>query len=226
MPLIPSMNSYMVSKLEATFPFDSCWDKAPWQSIPSLVLSHHMGVRPGHFPKVKAKLAYNDEALFVIFRVADRYVCARKQGYQEMVCEDSCVEFFFTPGEDISAGYFNLEVNCGGTALFHHQKGRGLSDVPVSQADFSQVQLAHSLPKVVDPEISDPTTWVVEYCLPFSILAKYTPLKRPGPGAIWRANLYKCADKCSQPHWLTWAPVDLPKPDFHQPGYFGQLVFG
>jgi len=185
-----------------------------------------MGALPQHFPTVKAKLAYNDEALFVIFRVADRYVCARKQGYQEMVCEDSCVEFFFTTGSDISVGYFNLEVNCGGTALFHHQKGRGLSDVPVSKSDYNLVQVAHSLPEIVDPEISDSITWVVEYYLPYSILAKYAPIKQPGPGVIWRANLYKCADGCSQPHWLTWSLVDFPEPDFHQPAYFGHLVFG
>ena len=182
-------SSYSVSRLETPILIDARWDKYPWQGIPDLGLSHHMGARPQHFPTVKAKLAYDDDALYVIFLVSDRYVCARKQGYQEMVCEDSCVEFFFTPGSDISVGYFNLEMNCGGTALFHHQKGRGLSDVPVSESDYDLVQVAHSLPEIVDPEISDSVTWVVEYCLPYSIMAKYAPIERPGPGVIWRVKL-------------------------------------
>ena len=84
------------------------------------------GEQPVHFPRVQAKLAYDAAALYVIFQVADRYVRATAENYQDQVCEDSCVEFFFTPGEDISHGYFNLEVNCGGTVLFHHQKGRKL----------------------------------------------------------------------------------------------------
>nr|WP_319490879.1 carbohydrate-binding family 9-like protein [uncultured Desulfobacter sp.] len=27
------------------------------------------------------------------------------------------------------------------------------------------------------------------------------------------------------PHWLIWAPVDFPTPDFHQPQAFGALCF-
>ncbi|MCB0276848.1 MAG: diguanylate cyclase, partial [Calditrichaeota bacterium] len=26
-------------------------------------------------------------------------------------------------------------------------------------------------------------------------------------------------------HWLTWAPVEHPKPNFHLPEFFGTLVF-
>jgi hypothetical protein len=46
-------------------------------------------------------------------------------------------------------------------------------DVPVSIAEFRQVQIAHTLPEVINPEISESTTWVVEYCLPFKGLGKY-----------------------------------------------------
>jgi hypothetical protein len=162
-----------------------------------------MGERPRHFPGVAVKFAYNEECLFVIFRVEDQFVCARKKSYQERVCEDSCVEFFFTLGEDISEGYFNLEMNCGGTVLFHHQYGRQVMDVAVKQADFEQVEIAHSLPKIIDNEITEKTTWVVEYCLPFSLLANYTPLQKPNSGGVWLANFYKCADESTHPHWLT-----------------------
>jgi hypothetical protein len=57
------------------------------------------------------------------------------------------------------------------------------------------------------------------------ILQKYAPVQRPGPTVTWRANFYKCGDKTSHPHWLTWNPVDKPRPDFHLPQYFGTLVF-
>jgi len=219
------MKQYPVTRLIRPIRVDAKWDKYPWKDIPTLRLEHHMGSQPEHYPEVESGLAYDEDAVYLIFRVVDRYVCARKKAYQERVCEDSCVEFFFTPGEDISAGYFNLEVNCGGTAFFHHQKGRNVADIAVSGADFNQVQIAHSLPKIIDPEITESVTWVVEYRLPFSIFEIYTPFLQPSSGSVWRVNFYKCADECSHPHWLTWAPVDNPVPDFHRPEFFGELVF-
>jgi hypothetical protein len=205
---------------------DAKWEKYPWMELPALVLTHHMGDKPDHFPRVQVRLAYDAAAIYVIFRVADRYVRALTQNYQDAVFFDSCVEFFFTPGEDVRQGYFNLEMNCGGTTLFHHQTGRRQNDVAVSAADFAQVQVAHTLPKIVHPEIEKSVIWVVEYCLPFKILARYASVARPSTGVVWRANFYKCADASSHPHWLSWSPVKAPEPDFHRPEYFGQLVFG
>jgi hypothetical protein len=220
------MKSYVVMRLARPITIDARWKKYPWAEIPHLSLNHHMGDMPEHYPVVRVKLAYDQDGLYAIFKVEDRYVCARKHVYQERVCEDSCVEFFFTPCEDINNGYFNLEVNCGGTVFFQHQLGRHIVDKPVSVPDFNQLIIAHSLPKIVDPEITESITWVVEYCLPFAILANYAPLIQPSSGVTWRVNFYKCADACSYPHWLTWSPVDLPTPDFHRPEFFGDLIFG
>ncbi len=174
---------------------------------------------------MEAKIAYDTVAMYVIFQVQDRYVRALSQNYQDPVFEDSCVEFFFTPGADLSQGYFNFEINCGGTALFHHQKGRKVDDVPVSPADFERVQIAHTMPNIVNPEIKESLTWVVEYRLPFAIMSSYAQVNAPTPGTSWRANLYKCADGSSHPHWLTWSHIDTPAPDFHRPEFFGHLVF-
>jgi hypothetical protein len=220
------MKSYLVMRLTRPVQVDARFEKFPWVEIPSLNLDHHMGYTPTHFPGVRVKLAYDQDALYAIFKVEDRFVCARKRAYQERVCEDSCVEFFFTPGEDIDQGYFNLEVNCGGTVFFQHQFRRHIAEKPVSIPDFNQLMIAHSLPKIVDQEITESLTWVVEYRLPFAILANYAPLIQPNSAVTWRANFYKCADKCSSPHWLTWSPVDLPTPDFHRPEFFGILIFG
>jgi hypothetical protein len=220
-----NMKPYSIRRLTIPVQVDAQWVKSPWLDIPYLDLGFYIGTMPEHFPLVKAKLAYDLEILFVIFQVEDRYVCARNQSYQEPVHQDSCVEFF-PRGEDISEGYFKLEVNCGGTVLFHHQLGRQVEDVPVSGVGIHQIQIAHTLPQVIEEEITESIIWVVEYCLPFSVLAKYAPLAQPGAGIPWRANFHKCADKPSHPHWLTWARVDLPAPDFHSPEFFGRLVFG
>lgn len=201
------------------------WDKEPWQDLPELKLEYHMGALPEHFPEVNARIAYDTRAINVIFRVRDRYVKAVADQYQDPVYKDSCVEFFFTPGPDVNEGYFNLEMNCGGTALFHFQKVPRKDPVNISPEDFKRIDVAHTLPEKVDPEITKTVTWVVEYRIPFDMLQHYNAFEPPREGSRWRVNLYKCADDTSHPHWLTWSPVSLPEPDFHQPGHFGTLVF-
>lgn len=221
-----SMMSYTVGRLTEPMCVDGNWDKPQWKSADTLRLSYYMGQRPEHFPKVQAKLLYDEQAVYVIFRVEDKYVRAVAPQHQARVCADSCVEFFFTPGQDTAQGYFNLEMNCGGTMLLHYQLVPRQNSVALQPADLEQIQVASSLPRIIDPEIAVPTVWTVEYRLPVAILSKYiATVQQPGPGVVWRANFFKCADATSHPHWLTWAPVHRPKPDFHRPRDFDRLRF-
>ena len=216
---------YKVSRLSQAPEINAVWDKEPWTGIKSLQLSHYMGEEPEHFPFTEAKIAYDNLAIYVIFRVEDRYVKAVHSNHQDPVYTDSCVEFFFSPDDNSDEGYFNLEMNCGGTALFHFQKIPRKDPVSITRKDFEKVRIAHTLPEIVDPEIKDPVTWYVEYRIPFEILNNYTDIINPERGVRWQANFYKCADKCSHPHWLTWSVIDRPQPDFHRPEYFGILEF-
>ena len=201
------------------------WDGKVWGNVKAIELKQYMGEYPEHFPKTQVKLLYDDDFVYVIFRVEDRYVRAIAQEYHGKVWEDSCIEFFFTPGEDLSQGYFNIEINCGGTALFAHQTGLGVNSVSVDEADCDKLNIYHTLPKIIEPEITEPTTWVIEYRVPLEVLEKYATVQRPAPGVTWRANFYKIASRTSHRHWLTWSKVIFHKPQFHQPQFFGTLEF-
>jgi hypothetical protein len=217
---------YRVERLKAPLTINAKWDKPAWQKIAPIELTRFMGKRPSHFPHTQARLAYDQQALYVIFRVEDQYVRAATREHQGSVCQDSCVEFFFTPGPDSSAGYFNLEMNCGGTMLFNFQLIPWKNAVAIKPSDLERIEVAHTMPRIVDSEIAEQTTWTVEYRVPFDLLTAYCPTaQKPSPGVTWRANLYKCADATSHPHWLTWAPVDNPTPNFHMPKFFGRLSF-
>lgn len=220
-----STSMYEVAKVDRPITIDANWDKPVWQGISPLQIKNYMGEKPEHFPEVQAKLAYDDEAIYVIFKVNDRYVKAVAQKNQDGVFKDSCVEFFFSPETDSKKGYFNLEMNCGGKMLFHHQMKPRTDSRHISPEAIDQIDVAHSLPAMVDPEITDPVTWTVEYRIPFEILKEYHDYDTPQSGTVWRANLYKCGDDTSHPHWLTWAPVDFPRPNFHLPDSFGELKF-
>ena len=218
--------SYTVKRAGEPVTIDANWNKPVWAKAPALEVARYMGEKPDHIPKVQAKVLYDDQAIYAIFKVEDRYVRAVAQKHQDRVCSDSCAEFFFVPGEDVTAGYFNIEANCGGTVLFNWQVVPRKGQVPLTQEDLARMTIASSMPKQVDPEIAEPVTWTIEYRVPYDVLRKYQPAFRtPAPGVTWRANFFKCADKTSHPHWLTWNKVNRPKPDFHVPEDFGVLRF-
>ncbi len=203
----------------------SFWVEPAWKHFTPACIDQYMGQRPDHFPNAQVKLAYDQDALFLMFRIEDQYILAKSRQDQDAVYKDSCVEFFFVPGKDSSVGYFNLEMNCGGTMLFHFQKQPRQDITRISKKDCSAVQRSHTLEKIIDPEIREAMTWSLAYRVPISLLRQYCQVEQPAPDVIWRANFYKCADESSHPHWLTWAKVDSPVPDFHRPDSFGEIRF-
>ena len=202
------------------------WNGTLWRRIPAINIDKFHALSSDHRPLVQARLAYDEEGIAACFHVEDRYVVCRNTQFQSSVCQDSCVEFFFQPGG--ADGYFNFEVNCGGTlhASYirnHLRLASGFADwTPLKPKHGEQVRIYTDLPEVIEPEISQPLAWDLAFFVPFRILAKYC-----GMAAYrredWRGNLYKCADKSSHPHWAAWKAVE--PLNFHQPELFGKLLF-
>lgn len=202
------------------------WDQGAWRDVPSIELFNHMSSLPVNRPRTRVKLLYDKDNIYVYFHVEDQYVLAKANKHQDPVYKDSCVEFFFTPSDDLTDGYFNIEVNCCGVILMSYQLAKGDAEINISNADLSKINMYTSLKeKSIPVEIIGPVTWTTTYKLPFEMLEKYAKFKRPTKCVVWRANFYKCADETSFPHWLSWSKIDKPFPDFHQPGFFGKLEF-
>lgn len=217
--------SYLIRRSENSPEINSDWDKKIWKNTNTIQLENFMGEKPAHFPKTEVKLRYDENNIYVIFKVADKYIKAVAKETNGRVWEDSCVEFFFSPGPDTDRGYFNFEANCKGFFLFQYHLNNGEINEFVSTGDCDKINIAHSLKRNAEQEIIEPLEWIIEYTIPFAMLAKYMKVEKPAKGVSWRANFYKCADKTSHPHWLTWAKVDHPKPKFHLPEFFGRLDF-
>ena len=216
---------YNVVRLLVPMKVDGNWDKPQWQKTGAVDLMNYMGELPKFKPTVQAKMMYDDANVYVIFKVNDRYVRCVANEINGRVWEDSCVEFFFSPDTNLPDQYFNLEINCGGTPLMNYHITPRKGNADLQPDDIKKVEIAHSMPLRVDPEITEPVTWTVEYRIPLAVLEKVSNVTRPKQGVTWRANFYKCADKSSNPHWITWSPVVNDKPNFHLPKYFGTLEF-
>ena len=171
-------------------------------------------------PAVAFRMAYTDGALLLHYRVSEesvRSVAGRDNG---PVWEDSCVEFFSIPASD--GVYYNMECNCTGRLLVGGGAGRkGRQHAP--QEVLDKVGRWSSLSSGDLEECKAPEVWEVALVIPFStyFLHHLTSLD----GCTVRANFYKCGDKLSKPHFLSWNPIVWEKPNFHLPDFFGTLEF-
>jgi hypothetical protein len=216
---------YKVVRLSKPMKIDGNWNKEQWQKAGTLDITNYMGKIPGFKPVAKAKMIYDNENIYVIFQVQDRYIRCLAKEINGPVYQDSAVEFFFAPDPNSPLKYFNLETNCGGTPLLHYNLVPRKESKKLDVGDIKKVEIFSSLPKTIDPEISEPVTWTIEYKIPIAMLEKYAPLTRPAKGVEWKANFYKIAENSTNPHYITWSVIELEKPNFHAPEFFGKLVF-
>lgn len=224
-PALKDSAVYEVVRLKGQMTIDGKWDKPQWKHVKTIDITNYMGTIPKFQPEAKAKVMYDADNIYVIFQVKDKYVRCITNEYDGPVYKDATVEFFFATDMNLPEQYFNLETNCGGTALMRYQIVPRKDYKKIDIEDFKTIELAHSLPQIIDPEIEDGVTWTIEYRIPFTMLEKYAKVTRPGKGIVWRANLYKIAENNSNPHYLTWSVVENSKPDFHLPKFFGRLIF-
>jgi hypothetical protein len=203
------------------------WDGAVWRQAMTGHVDQWLPHSTEHHPATQFRALYDDAWFYLIFRVEDQYVRSVVTEFQGSVCGDSCTEFFVQPKEE--AGYLNFEVNCGGTLLVSYIEDPtpapgGFTKYRMLAADEgSLVRIYHSMPAVVEPEITEPTAWVNEVHIPFALFEQIVGPLGKLPGQVWRANFYKCGDKTSHPHWGTWAPIE--GASFHQPQYFAPIRF-
>jgi hypothetical protein len=218
-------SAYTIKALKKPFKIDGKWNKSQWRHANTFHITNYMGNKPSYSPTVQGKMLYDKDNLYVIFQVQDNYVRSVVEQYNGPVSTDACVEFFFCPDTSMPDHYFNLEINAGGTPLMAYHIFSHKDYQKLRAEELNKIEIAHSLPKRVDPEITQTVTWTIEYRLPIAILKNYASVTNPKPGNVWKANFYKTASKSSHPHWITWSLVKSEKPNFHLPGFFGKLLF-
>ncbi|MDP2335693.1 MAG: carbohydrate-binding family 9-like protein [Bacteroidota bacterium] len=171
-------------------------------------------------PDVSVRIAYNENELFLQYRVSEQSVKAEISESNGKVWTDSCVEFFLSPeGND---EYYNLEMNCIGTALLGFRK-------KVEQAVHAPAELIDRIRRISSlgespfPERQEPTEWQITIAIPWESFFKHN--LKPVNGKKMRGNLYKCGDELTVPHFVSWTKIKTENPSFHAPEFFGGLEF-
>ena len=171
------------------------------------------------FPKslpVTVRVAHDGEKIYLYYEVTGEQIRAVNTEDFGSVWEDSCVEFFMQrDGEKV---YRNFECNVLGALLAAWHETRAVSErlteFMSSIVRFSTIKHRYENEK----QVSD---WTMYLEIPKQAMGFSTTETLSGQKI--KANFYKCGDKTPEPHYLSWNPIDLPKPDFHVPQFFGLL---
>ena len=203
--------------------------RKPWSEAAAARVTRYHAQGSGHEPKVEFRALYDGEALYVHFRVTDRFVRCIHTGFQDPVCRDSCCELFIAP--EGAEGYFNIEMNAVGALMISYitdptRTPGGFAGQRLLGGDADRaIQRDTSLRGVIDPETAGPVEYEIGYRVPFALIEDSSGRGAPRAGERWRGNIYKCSENSSHPHWGAWSAIG-DKLDFHQPDRFGVFVFG
>ena len=171
-------------------------------------------------PDVKFRAAHTGDAILLHYQVTEASVRAVALADDGKVWEDACVEFFLSPeGNDF---YYNFECNCAAKLLLHGGPAGGERPT-ASEEVLKSVKRWASLGTEPFEERVGECTWEVALVIPVSAIFRHEIADLNGK--TMRANFYKCGDLLQTPHFLSWAPIELPKPKFHCPEFFGELTF-
>jgi Carbohydrate-binding family 9 len=176
---------------------------SPWPSFP-------------YRPLVCFSLAYDKNLVFIKYYVEEKFVKAASGNINTAVYQDTCVEFFLAFG--IDEGYYNFEFNCLGTGLVGFGKNK-------TDRKLLPIKLIRSIRYLsrINNKNDFIIHWELTLAIPFSVFTYHSITTLQGKRC--RGNFYKCGDLLPDPHFIAWANINFPEPNFHLPAFFGDIIF-
>jgi hypothetical protein len=192
----------------------------PSENLLQLLPQHSMNETPWpaypYKPAVQFTIAHDGSHIFLKYWVTEKAIRAVNSQPNSSVWEDSCVEFFISIDD---TAYYNFEFNCMGIPLV----GYGASKTQRSLLPEATVMKIATRSLINRLPGNNNLQWELTVRIPITTFIHHQPVTLSGLNG--RANFYKCGDLLPEPHFVTWADIETPEPDFHRPAHFGQLHF-
>jgi hypothetical protein len=164
-----------------------------------------------HCPEVKVYAGYCDKMLWLSYTIKNDYLRVCVKDDHGAVWEDSCVEFFI--GDE--KNFYNFEFNSLGACYAANGPDRYYRAI-LPDSNFNKILRFSSFSKDNLPPEGELCDWELTVAIPLSLLGLTA-------GSGFYGNFYKCGARTLIPHFLSWKPIDTPKPDFYRPEYFGAI---
>ena len=189
-------------------------DSIDWSSVEKAQISSYTWGKE-YMPEAYAQLVFIRGKGFAL-----RMHCSEASprttyfNYNDPVYKDSAMEFFAS-FNDKSNLYMNFEMNSAGAFL---------SAVRVDRKNKTPIDKLVDVAEITIRTAKNDSEWSVEVFYPLDVIAKLFGASEFPHGYRFKGNFYKCGDDTDIPHFGSWAPIGLEKPDFHCPAFFGELV--
>jgi len=171
-------------------------------------------------PNVGFRISHDADNIYLWYSVEEQTTRAEEGTPGEFVYMDSCVEFFFQPDLN-DPHYYNFEWNAIGNLYLAYRTGREDAELAPKEV-LALVKAESSIGHQTFSEREE-GPWTLKITIPRKALWKSDVKTFDGLKA--RANFYKCGDGLKVPHYITWAPINTPKPDYHRPEFFAPIEF-
>lgn len=170
-----------------------------------------------YHPLTEISIAHSGRSIFVNFQVRGNYLRAVNHTNNSHVHQDSCVEFFLAPKG--RTPYYNFEFNCIGTVHTACRMDRH-NGAPLTDAQLDTIKRYPSYGTRPFEEMEGFFAWNLLVEIPLELIG----VKYEGTPIHMMGNFYKCADLTTAPHFVSWAPIATPEPDFHRPEFFAPIT--
>lgn len=175
-------------------------------------------------PEVRFRIMHSETEIYLQFHVRGNGVRATYDyDFGSRPFKDDCVEFFMLPS-DRDSTYYNFEMNCIGHGTFDYGTDRNGRHC-CGEEILRQIRRESTLGSTAFGMREGPQEWTLTVAIPKRLYAQTDLDLTSFSGRTVRANFYKCGDDTAVPHYLSWNPIQVPKPDFHRPDYFGEIRF-
>lgn len=184
-----------------------------WEDVPKAPITSYTWGKD-YMPESYAQLAMINGRGFVLKMTSyESDPLTRYSNYGDPVYTDSCLEFFVSFNKN-SPLYINFEMNSAGAYLSARRTGR---------KDKTPIDKIVSRMPVVNAKRYE-KYWTVEVEFSFEFIEELFGHCTFENGYSFKGNFYKCGDETETPHFGSWSPITVEKPDFHRPEFFGTFI--
>ena len=183
-----------------------------WEQAPALQFAHDwQGKNADAQRNTEVRLLWTADTLFIRFVCRYRRITvfpdARPDGWRDKLWDRDVAETFLQPDASDSRVYTEFEVSPNGYWI----------DLAVSHGQIEELHSGLRRRVVVDEKSR---TWTAELAVPMKRLVAHFDAKQ-----AWRANFFRIEGEREPRFYGAWSPTNSPKPNFHVPAAFGNLVF-
>jgi len=217
------MMEKVLARQISDFDLDARADKKVWNDARELIMLDSVSGNEVE-KKAKAKIAWSDTGLYVLFVVDDDHIWGTMANDDDPIYNEEVVECFIGKGEKIPTEYFEFQFSPMGVKFDakisnptgnRHDSGFN-TDISWNAQKMKYFQKIENVQNVDDK--CRKGVWITEVYIPWEDLGwEMKPEDR------FRANFFRIDGYPEQSSFQAWQPTLQDPPNFHVPERFGLI---